>query len=162
MRRKQLWLCVPPVIVCLFDNVLTLWSQPASYWEGRFASAHEAAPHGRWLLAQHPLAFEGAMLVYVVIFCFLIVRLPRLLAMVLSTAIVLGHLTGACTWIAFERPADGYWLTLGVCVFAAALLVTGYLTTEPPPQPPEADTLATPNASPREAAERYREPFSSN
>jgi hypothetical protein len=161
MQRRQLWLCLPPAAVCLFDNAITLWSQPSDYWSGHYTAAREAAPHGHWLLAQHPLAFEGAMLVYIVLFCFFIVYLPRALAMVLSTAIALGHLTGSCTWVAYERPLDGYWIVLGICVCAAVLLVAGYHMTHPPPRLPEQEKLTALEPAARELTP-YREPFSTN
>jgi hypothetical protein len=161
MHRKHIWLCLPPILACLFDNVLTLWNQPATYWAGDYLTALEAAPHGRWLLVRHPLAFEAAMLGYILLFCYFILYLPRWLAMIVGATIVLGHLTGACTWIAYERPLDGYWLSLGLCVCAAVLLVVSFQMTLPPTPLPEPEKPATLAAPPREFTP-YREPFSTN
>ena len=161
MQPKHFWLCLPPLLTCLFANAMTLWNQPATYWAGEYWRALEAAPHGRWLLTQHPLAFEGAMLGYILLFCFFILYLPRSLAMVLSTTIVLGHLTGACTGIAWERPLEGYWLSLGICVCAAVLLVAGFQMTQPLPHMPDLDKLTTLEPPPTEMTPG-REPFSTN
>ena len=161
MQRKHFWLCLPPIMACLFGNALTLWSQPEEYWAGAYWRAMEPAPHGRWLLTRHPLAFEGAMLGYILLFCFFILYLPRALAMVLSTAMVLSHLTAACTWIAYERPLEGYWFSIGICVCAAVVLVTGFQMTQPPPQVPEPDKFTSLEPPPREMTP-HRGPFSTN
>jgi hypothetical protein len=161
MQRKHLWLCVPPIIVCLFDNAMTLWNQPADYWAGEFWMAHEAAPHGLWLLKRHPLAFAGGMLSYICIFSFVIVYLPRVFALLISTALVLGHTVGACIPIAQDRPLDGYWLSIGVCVIAAVLLVASQSMMQPPPRLPEPGPVTHVSVPARELSP-YREPFSTN
>jgi hypothetical protein len=157
MPRRNLWLCLPPVVAVLFDNAMTLWHQDAAYWAGQYWRVREAAPHGNWLLRQSPYVFEGVMLAYLLVFCFMIAYLPRAAAMVLSTSLFLGHLIGATTWISWERPLDGYWINLGICVLAAVMLVASYYMTLPPPKVPEPPPMETP-----EGIVRMRDHFSQN
>jgi len=157
MPKRNLWLCIPPVATVLFDNAMTLWHQPAAYWQGAYWTALEAAPHGLWLLKKSPFVFETFMLGYILFLCFMIAYLPRIGAMFVSTVIVLGHLNGATTWIALDRPLDGYWINLFLCIIASVLLVASYYLTLPPPKVTEEVSYETP-----EAVLRLSDRFSQN
>jgi len=56
------------------------------------------------------------------VFCTLILVLPRLAAMVVSIAIVLGHTWGTATWLMW-RVQHGYWLAIGLFLVSAILIV---------------------------------------
>jgi hypothetical protein len=120
--QRQFWLCIPPTVLCLLDQGLTLWYQPAEYWAGDYSIANEASPPMRWLLQQHPLAFEAGALVWNVLFCGVLCLLPQRAAMTVCIALVLGHTWGASTWIANFVPF-GYWVTIGLFLASAILIV---------------------------------------
>jgi hypothetical protein len=122
MRNRKLWLCMPATVLFLIDHTATLWFQPVQYWRGNYAEAQENCPPYLWLLQQHPLAGGAGAVGYVLAFWSLIVMLPWRLALLCSLALTLGHTWGAGTWIAYNVPL-GYWLTIGLCLFAAFLVV---------------------------------------
>jgi hypothetical protein len=137
MRRK-LWLCLPPVLFCVADVVVTLAEQPPAYWAGSFADAHEGAPQGEWLLRLHPLAYVAAAVLYVAVIVLLVLALPRLLARATAAAFLLGHAWGISTWVEADRPDDGYWIVVALFVIAAGLLVISLeLSDAPRPVPAE-------------------------
>jgi hypothetical protein len=123
MWNRKLWLCLPATVLCLIDHSLTMWFQPAEYWNGSYMAAQEMNPQFLWLLQQHPLAGEAGLVGYVLVFCGLIVALPWRLALVASLALTLGHTWGAGTWIGYHVIPHGYWLTICLCVFSAILVV---------------------------------------
>src|SRR6476660_327399 len=110
---SKLWLCLPPLLLCLLDQVMTLSRQPGEYWAGDYLQAREGSPHGLWLLQQHPLAYVSAALGYMLVFSLAIRVLPRLPAQMLAVGLVLGHCWGASTWIYPIHPPVGYCLVLG-------------------------------------------------
>jgi hypothetical protein len=121
VKKRQFWLCLPPIALCLIDHIITLLFQPAEYWRGTLHAANEANPHFNWLLRQHWLAFEAGIVAWMILFCAVIRLLPGRPAFLLSLAITIGHTWGAGTWISHHFPY-GYWLTLGLC-FLSAMLV---------------------------------------
>src|SRR5437899_1167445 len=44
MRMQRLWWCLPAVVLCVADGLLTLWGQPVAYWSGGFAVVREGNP----------------------------------------------------------------------------------------------------------------------
>jgi hypothetical protein len=122
MTKRKLLLCVPPLALCLLDQTITLAGQSSLYWSGHYADSNEGNPLFNWLLQQHPLAFEAGIAVRIVLFGSLILVLPRLAAMVVSIAIVLGHTWGAATWLCW-KVQHGYWLALGLFLASAILIV---------------------------------------
>ena len=120
--KSRLWLCVPPIVLCMVDQLLTLGGQPESYWRGQYDHANEASPPFYWLLRQHPLAFEAGIAAWILLFCLAILVLPRRLAMTLSIAILIGHTWGAASWLTMRGPY-GYWLSIAL-FGAAALTIT--------------------------------------
>jgi hypothetical protein len=119
--RKTL-LCIPPVALCLLDQTVTLVGQPKSYWVGNYTDALEGNPWFNWLLQRHPLAFEAGIAAWILLFCSLILLMPRLGAMVISIAVVLGHTWGTATWLCW-RVRHGYWLSIGLFLTSAILIV---------------------------------------
>jgi hypothetical protein len=121
--RQRLWLCLPPLLVCLGDQAATLWGQPSEYWAGHYSTTAEQSPHGSWLMARHPLAYLGAALGYMFLFTVVIVLLPRRLAWVAALALVLGHTwgMGVCLWDPQEPWR--YWLLLSMFLAIAVLTV---------------------------------------
>ncbi|MBX6314677.1 MAG: hypothetical protein IRY99_17445 [Isosphaeraceae bacterium] len=124
-RRARLWLCFPPVVLCLLDHALTIWGQPPWYWQSRFAFPAEEAPHGRWLLQQHPALFAGGSLIWCLAYAGAILLLPRRAALTVALALVIGHTWGSATWLVswLTYRSSGYWLSLLLFLSSAALFV---------------------------------------
>jgi hypothetical protein len=141
--RQRLWLCLPPLLVCLGDQVATFWNQPSDYWAGHYWATWEQSPHGAWLMTRHPLAYLGAALGYMLLFTVVILLLPRRLALVGAIALVLGHTwgMGVCLWDPLEQWR--YWPLLGMFLAIAVLTVLCMEWSDP-------DTSGEPRAAPKE------------
>ena len=122
MWKRKIWLCVPPFVLCMFDQSITLFGQSAEYWAGNRSVANEGNPWFLWLLRQHPLAFEAGIAAWVVVFSSLILAVPRRAAMTISIAIVLGHTWGTATWLCWVLPF-GYWIALALFLASAIAIV---------------------------------------
>jgi len=121
-RKGRIWLCVPPVAMCTLDQALTLLGQSRSYWTGNYSDVNEVSPQFKWLLERHPLAFEAGVVVWMAIFIFLTLVLPRRAAMTVSMAFAIGHTWGAASWICFGLPS-GYWITYALFLVSAGIAV---------------------------------------
>src|SRR4051794_24914098 len=97
-NRRLVGLGVPCLLAFLLDSGLTLHGQPAEYWAGQYTFTTEGAPLMRRLYMAHPLAAVGGYLAWAGILCGLLVLLPEVLAVILSIAVVFGHVAGAYTW----------------------------------------------------------------
>ncbi|MGL4514314.1 MAG: hypothetical protein ACRCT8_14595 [Lacipirellulaceae bacterium] len=100
--NRLCWLVLPPASLCTLDVGITLWGQSERYWSGDFAAVNEMSPSFAQYLAIHPLAFVAAGLVWIVLFTSVIALLPETLALGVSMAIVIGHMGGAATWLAYR------------------------------------------------------------
>jgi hypothetical protein len=110
---KRLWLCLPPVVLCGFDGCITLWGQPAAYWEHGFTTVREGNPLAAWLLGIHPLAFAAAGIPYVLLVTGVICILPLRWSAVIAALIALAHGVAVLVWteILF-REGPGAWVLL--------------------------------------------------
>ena len=123
MRKTMtIRLCIPPIVLCILDQSITLIGQPSGYWRGHYELAIEGSPPFYWLLTHHPLAFEAGIAVWIALFSTVILLSPRWLAMGISIAIVIGHTWGTATWL-FFRFAQGYWLCI-VLFLASGILAS--------------------------------------
>jgi hypothetical protein len=120
MRRPKLWLCLPPLAMALLDLGLTLWGQPAPYWEGDFRATREGNPLVEAALRVHPLAVVAAAVAYILFFTGLIVLLPRFAAVSVALAIAQAHAFGAGTWVLGFLPAP--FVLLPLLFLASAVL----------------------------------------
>jgi hypothetical protein len=98
-KRRVLGMGVPCLLAFLLDSSLTLHGQPAEYWAGNYTHTTEGAPFMRRLYMIHPLAAVAGYLVWAGLMFGLLVLLPEVLAVILSIAIVFGHVAGAYTWM---------------------------------------------------------------
>src|SRR5687768_9582319 len=121
MPTPKLWLCVPPVALCLIDHTVTMTYQPASYWAGDYATAREANEGLCWLMRQHPLAINVAFVGWLGLIAGVVLALPRRPALLVALTVTIGHTFGAGTWLHYHEAA-GYWLSLGLCLLSAALV----------------------------------------
>ena len=115
-------LCIPPIVLCILDQSVTLIGQRADYWRGHYQLAVEGSPPFYWLLTHHYLAFEAGIAVWIALFSLVILLSPRWLAMAVSIAIVIGHTWGTATWLLF-RFSQGYWLCIAL-FFASGVLAS--------------------------------------
>jgi hypothetical protein len=122
LTDKKLRLCLPPLILCTFDSVVTLWNQPRAYWLGDYASAFEGNPIVYRLLAWSPLAYETGLILWLLIVTTTIALLPKRFAVTLSIAITFGHLWGVLGGIMFKM-YYGFWICLAI------IALTGFLIT---------------------------------
>lgn len=120
MRKRRLWLCVTPWVLCALDNTLTLWWQDPRYWRGFRGLASEANPIGLPLLRMHPLAYEAGVLAWVAVFTAAIVCLPRRVAMAVSIAVVLGHTSAVILWF-YRMVESWYGVKIGLVIAVAIL-----------------------------------------
>lgn len=97
-----MWLIVPPVLLCVLDFGLTLYGQSGDYWSGNYANFNEMSPSFAYYLSVHPLVFAAFGLLWIAIFSAAILLLPELLALTVAVAIMIGHLAGAATWLAYH------------------------------------------------------------
>ncbi len=101
-RLRSLWIVVPPILLCCLDVGLTLYGQSAEYWSGQYGHVNEMSPSFAKYLAIHPLAFVRMCLVWVGIFSTLIAILPARIGMTISIAVVIGHMAGSASWLAYR------------------------------------------------------------
>lgn len=101
-RPRSLWLVVPPILLCCLDFGLTLYGQSDAYWAGNYSDVNEISPSFGKYLSTHPLAFVFAGLVWISIFSSLIAILPETIGMTISICVVIGHMTGAASWLAYR------------------------------------------------------------
>jgi hypothetical protein len=125
MAWRKLWLCLPPVLLGLVDDGITLWFQRSEYWAGDYSAALEANPHAFWLMQRHPLVYQVAFVAYLAVVCVLTLKLPRRLSLILSLGVTIGHTWGATTWLP-ERVPEDYWISIALCALAAILVVLSW------------------------------------
>ncbi|GEM_PF-5591014 len=46
--RRRLWLCLPPLVMCLIDDAITLRAQPDVYWSGLWHEGFDAKMRLIW------------------------------------------------------------------------------------------------------------------
>lgn len=99
---RAIWLAAPPALLCMLDAGLTLYGQSKGYWAGNYAEVNEFSPSFAQYLSIHPLAFVGANLLWILIFSVIVSLLPEVLALTVSIAIMIGHMGGAASWLAYH------------------------------------------------------------
>jgi hypothetical protein len=95
------WLLLPPLALCALDFGLTFHGQSPEYWAGNYAAVNELSPSFHYYFTIHPLVAAAAALLWMMLFSALVLLLPEMLALTLAIAIVIGHMIGATTWLAF-------------------------------------------------------------
>ena len=123
-RPQSLWLIAPPIVLCCLDFGLTLYGQSDAYWNGNYSQIIEISPSFGKYLSVHPLAFVGAALLWIAIFSALIAILPEKAAMTMSICVVLGHMTGAASWLAYRF--GSYQSCNALFVLTSIVIVCGF------------------------------------
>lgn len=122
LRKQGLWLCVPPIVFCLFDAAVTLYGQSAAYWMGDYQIVEEMSPTPRYWLQIHPLVFVAGTGGWILTFSAIILLLPETLALSLAMMVCLGHLVCGNCWVMWRMP-NGYFLGNAIFVVASFVLV---------------------------------------
>jgi hypothetical protein len=119
-----LGLCLPPLLFCALDGVLTLAGQSELYWAGNYRAVDESFPTFNHLLRLHPAAFAAGLLVWAGVFVGLILLLPDTPALITSIAVTFGHTAGAGLWLLF-RFESGYRACYSLFLLSAVVLGLG-------------------------------------
>lgn len=109
---------------CLLDGAVTLVGQSDSYWEGCYSDVAESCPTLNRLLATHPAAFVGGLLIWIAAFVIFILLVPDILALIASLGITMAHAAGAATWFLWHF-RNGYQKCNGLFFVAAIVLGIG-------------------------------------
>jgi len=99
IQMSHLWLCCSPVLFRTIDYGLTLYAQPAGYWQGQYDMAREGSSILLWCLRLHPLAFVAAGIALNLLFSLLILCWPITPARLIAAVVTFAHIYGAATWI---------------------------------------------------------------
>jgi hypothetical protein len=131
-KRRLLGLGLPCLAAFLLDTTQRLCAQPAVYWAGNYHYIlQEGTPFVRTLSTWHPLAAVGGYVLWAAILTALLLLVPRLLAVMLSIAVVFGHIAGAYSWSAqlLYRYLDIVFLFTGI---GLGVGLHWYLKSSPP------------------------------
>jgi len=116
-KRRLLGLGLPCLAAFLLDTTQRLCAQPAAYWAGNYHYIlQEGTPLVRTLYTCHPLAAVGGYVLWAAIITALLLLVPRILAVMLSIAVVFGHIAGAYSWSAqlMDRYVNVVFLFTGI------------------------------------------------
>jgi hypothetical protein len=103
----------------LLDLVLTLWGQPASYWEG--GEPNEGNLLAWWLLRAGPGVFVVVALAWLLVFTVVLCVWRHSWARVAAFLLTLSHGVGAGTWL-WRLGWGGMLATVALLVFAERVL----------------------------------------
>jgi len=106
MKLRNRWLCLGPILLLVLDISLTLYGQPAAYWQGDLEQVREWSPYAHWLLRQHPLLVLANAALWVPIFSSAILWLPPPFAKIIAFVIHVGHTLGAASWLVLLAPGS--------------------------------------------------------
>jgi hypothetical protein len=109
------------LLFALGDCLATALGQPENYWIGDYDVANEGNPVVLWCMTLHPGGFFALTVVWIAAFCFAILKLPRVLALILSLSVAFSHAHCTGTWL-FHHP-HGFYYTLSLCIGCAVVFV---------------------------------------
>ncbi|WP_066633319.1 hypothetical protein [Labilibacter marinus] len=99
LNKVKLISIIPGFGVALVDIFVTIFYQPASYWQGNLQTANEANPIGAFFMHGHIsgiFILSGLWLVLIVVLAYL---LPTKLSKVFTLFVLFAHSFGASSWI---------------------------------------------------------------
>lgn len=122
--RNAMWYSLPPVLMAFVDLWITFHYQPTEFWRGDANAAIEGNPLALIALRIDPLVLLACVVVWSVGVVFLVMRLPRRLALDLALFLVLGHTFCIGQWIVLY---DEQWkVRLTIFVIFGLLLATPF------------------------------------
>ena len=110
-------LLAAPFVLSLLDLAVTLYFQPAAYWNGDRSVVVEGNPLARLAFSIHPLAIIPGFIGWYALVFPLIFKSPAWIGLRVHVLIVLGHLTMISGWLIRNLP-QGLLLTTLVLVIA--------------------------------------------
>jgi hypothetical protein len=122
LTRAHLWLCLPFIISCISDMSVTMIGQDPLYWNLGYQYINEANPVGYWALSIHPGVFIVYQLLYIEFVLIVILLLPRMLAKILATFLVMSHSYAVFGWLKYVFQTS-YSIRFGVLILPAVLLI---------------------------------------
>jgi hypothetical protein len=126
-KRRLLGVGIPCLLALLLDAGLTTLGQSGEYWDGDYSAVKEGNTFFRQLFAIHPGAAVAGYVVWAGVLTALVLLLPEVVAVVLSIAVVFGHVGGAYTWMQHfgwvEPFGQGWFQTAGGLLPAAAVVL---------------------------------------
>jgi hypothetical protein len=115
MKNKLLWLLAA---VIAFDFGITIFGQPASYWQHPH-TADEGNPVFRWFMFQGAWCYFGFILAYIAGVLALVTLLPKQTAIITGLVFLLSHYFAGSTWLSFHFHLG----MVGPIIYAAVLSV---------------------------------------
>lgn len=103
-NEKILW-ALPAVLVALFDFGITLAGQPEIYWRDH-SKFVESNPLFAYLLSIHPGWFLTGAFAWILGVISISLFLPRLLSLIWSSSLVLGHSFGILMWLLYKHDVN--------------------------------------------------------
>jgi len=144
-KRRLFGLGLPCLAAFFLDTTQRLCAQPEVYWAGNYHYIlQEGTPFVRTLYTWHPLAAVCGYLLWAAIVTALLLLVPRPLAVILSIAVVFGHIAGAYSWSAqlVDRylgvvfPLTGIGLGVGLHWYLKSSIHINMKQLDRPPFPP--------------------------
>jgi hypothetical protein len=117
--RRRFWILLPGLLMILLDLGVTLYFQPADYWQADYDLTTEKSPLGILLMRFHPAAFLAFMVAYIMVCAGLILRLPTPWNRVIGLALVVGHTAGVYSWLGNRI----YWAMIAVFLIIATVTI---------------------------------------
>ena len=126
-KRRLRGIGIPCLLALLLDAGLTVCGQSHDYWAGDYFAVNEGNPFFRKLFSIHPGVAITGYVVWAGVLMALVLLLPEVLAVVLSIAVVFGHVGGAYTWMGHfgwtNTFTAGWFQTLDGLLPAAAVVL---------------------------------------
>jgi len=123
--KGRLWLCLPVMVTCLLDVIVTLLGQPSEYWITSFKVVNEANPLCHFLLTVHPLAFVLYNLCEILIVSALIMAFPVIVSKTISVFYTIGSAKAIYYWMAGSLHYS-FFISNLVLIFPAVILVCAF------------------------------------
>lgn len=99
--RSRLWLCLPVVTMGAIDASVTLYGQPASYWQGDYTSCNEANGPLALALSLRPAMFVVAISLELLLLCLIILLCRPRIAQIVTLWSVFAISACVFDWLRF-------------------------------------------------------------
>jgi hypothetical protein len=127
--RRMRWLMTA---VILFDIVITLHGQPASYWTDP-STVREENEWFHFIMSKGPVVSMVTDIFYLAGSFLLVSCLPARPAIALMSALVLGHFTGGASWLCFHHRLGVQALVIYAAVLGSLIAWIGFSPRPPAP-----------------------------
>ena len=114
-------LCLLFALICFTDGALTLFGQSEEYLWGNYEAARDHFIPVVYLLEQNPILFLIVGIIWITMWCLIIISLSRFWAQVLSLALISGHTRGALSW------AEPIWESSHTTIYFVVIPIISFL-----------------------------------